>query len=104
LFNSDHLASSDRQVQAQYDRLLHVNQQSAFHVIGADDWEEFWRELELAVGEEIDRKDEELWEGTDSGLSRQFHVEALQACGFDQVAFHWQDMGEAIIGARKPQG
>jgi SAM-dependent methyltransferase len=102
-FNSDHMASSDPQVQAQYERLLHVNQQSAFHVIGADDWEAFWRELEQAIGEKVDRKDEELWEGTDSGLTRQFHVGALQGCGFDQVAFHWQDMGEAVIGATKPQ-
>jgi ubiquinone/menaquinone biosynthesis C-methylase UbiE len=102
-FNSDHMASSDPQVQAQYERLLHVNQQSAFHVIGADDWEAFWHDLEQAIGDKVDRKDEELWEGTDSGLTRQFHVEALRACGFAQVAFHWQDMGEAIIGAGKLQ-
>ena len=101
-FNSDHMASGDPQVQAQYEKLLHVNQQSAFHVIGADDWEAFWNELELALGGQVDRKDEELWEGTDSGLTRQFHVDALRTCGFDQVAFHWQDMGEAVIGARKP--
>jgi SAM-dependent methyltransferase len=102
-FNSDHMASSDPEVQAYYEKLLHVNQQSAFHVIGADDWRAFWDELEKAYGRPLERKDEELWEGTDSGLTRQFHTETLQACGFDQVAFHWQDLGEAVIGARKPR-
>jgi SAM-dependent methyltransferase len=101
-FNSDHMASNDPDVQARYRELLHVNQQSAFHVVGADDWDEFWRELEQAMGQKLDRSEEEIWEGTDNGLPRQFHVETLQACGFEQVAFHWQDMGEAVIGARKP--
>jgi SAM-dependent methyltransferase len=100
-FNSDHMASSDPDVQAHYQRLLHVNQQSAFHVVGADDWEDFWRELERAMGRKLDRSEEELWEGTDSGLPRQFHVDTLRACGFEQVAFHWQDLGEAVLGARK---
>ncbi|MBN1976615.1 MAG: class I SAM-dependent methyltransferase [Anaerolineae bacterium] len=101
-FNSDHMASNDPAIQAHYRKLLHVNQQSAFHVVGADDWESFWRELEQAAGEKLDRSEEELWEGTDNGLPRQFHVETLRASGFEQVAFHWQDMGEAVIGARKP--
>jgi SAM-dependent methyltransferase len=100
-FNSDHMASSDPDVQAHYQRLLHVNQQSAFHVVGADDWEDFWRDLEQAMGHKLDRSEEELWEGTDSGLPRQFHVDTLRACGFGQVAFHWQDLGEAVLGARK---
>jgi SAM-dependent methyltransferase len=103
-FNSDHIASDNPDVQAYYRKLLEVNQQSSFHVIGADDWEGFWRELEQAMGQEQDRSGEELWEGTDNGLPRQFHVETLKACGFWQVAFHWQDLGEAVIGARKPQG
>jgi SAM-dependent methyltransferase len=101
-FNSDHMASNDPDVQTHYRKLLHVNQQSAFHVVGADDWEAFWRELEQAMGQKLDRSEEELWEGTDNGLPRQFHVETLRACGFEQVAFHWQDLGEAVIGARKP--
>jgi SAM-dependent methyltransferase len=103
-FNSDHMASNDPDVQAHYRKLLHVNQQSAFHVVGADDWEHFWHELEQAAGKDLDRSEEELWEGTDNGLPRQFHVESLRASGFEQVAFHWQDLGEAVIGARKPRG
>lgn len=103
-FNSDHMASSDPEVQAHYEKLLHVDQQTAFHVVGADDWERFWQDLEQALGQPIDRSQEDLWEGTDSGLPRQFHVEALRACGFEQVAFHWQDLGEAVMGAKKPQG
>ena len=45
--------------------------------------------------------EEELWEGTDDGQTREFHIAALSECGFEQVSFHWQDLGEAVIGARK---
>ena len=100
-FNSDHIASDDAGVQARYRDLLHVNQQSAFHVVGADDWEQFWQEIQQALGHTVDRSAEELWEGTDNGLPRQFHRATLRACGFTQVAFHWQELGEAIIGAQK---
>lgn len=102
-FNSDHMASNDPAIQARYRQLLHVDQQSAFHVVGADDWRAFWEELQQALGREIDRTQEDLWEGTDSGLPRQFHVETLRQSGFEQIAFHWQDLGEAVIGAKKEQ-
>jgi SAM-dependent methyltransferase len=103
LLNSDHVASDDPEMQARYRQILVEKQQAAFGAAGADNWDGFWqslrRELEWPGVHET-----ELWEGTDDGLPRQFHFKALQACGFEQVAVHWQDLGEAVVGARKMSG
>jgi len=45
-----------------------------------------------------------FWEGTDDGQPKEFHLAALRQCGFEQVETYWQDLGEAIIGARKARG
>jgi hypothetical protein len=42
-----------------------------------------------------------LWEGSEDGLSREFHLAALRQCGFKHVEFHWLDLGDAIVGARR---
>jgi SAM-dependent methyltransferase len=102
--NSDHMASNDPNTQVHYRKALHVDQQSAFCAWRADDWNGFWRSLSRELGQTdllAQRSEAELWEGTDDGQPRQFHVTALRECGFEQVAFHWQDLGEAVVSARK---
>ena len=101
--NSDHVASDDPEMQTRYRQMLQVRQQAAFGATGADNWDGFWQSLRREL-EQSDLHETELWEGTDDGLPRQFHIEALQACGFEQVAVHWQDLGEAVVGARKMSG
>jgi ubiquinone/menaquinone biosynthesis C-methylase UbiE len=101
--NSDHVASDDPEMQTRYRQMLQVRQQAAFGATGADNWDGFWQSLRREL-EQPDVHETELWEGTDDGLPRQFHIEALQACGFEQVAVHWQDLGEAVVSARKMSG
>jgi ubiquinone/menaquinone biosynthesis C-methylase UbiE len=105
--NSDHVASSDPNIQARFRKMLHVNQQTAFHTMNAYDWDGFWQGLGREL-EQTDllplRNETMLWEGSDDGLPKQFHVNALQGCGFEQVEFHWQDLGEAVVSARKIVG
>jgi ubiquinone/menaquinone biosynthesis C-methylase UbiE len=103
LLNSDHVASDDPEMQTRYRQILVEKQQAAFGATGADNWDGFWQSLRREL-EQSDVHETELWEGTDDGLPRQFHIEALQACGFEQVAVHWQDLGEAVVGARKMSG
>ena len=71
---------------------------------GAEDWDSFWRGFEAALaqaGISAQREAITYWEGSDDGLPRQFHLNTLRACGFADVAVHWQDLGEALVGARK---
>lgn len=99
--NSDHMASGDPETQARHHEIMRVHQQSAFHTTNADDWNGFWQGLGQASGQPH-LHERELWEASgDEGLPRQFHVDALQASGFGRVTFHWQELGDAIIGAKK---
>lgn len=102
--NSDHVASDDAEMQVRYRQMLRQRQQAAFRAAEVDDWDGFWqnlsRELRLS-NSSASHSEEELWEGTDDGQTREFHIAALSECGFEQVSFHWQDLGEAVIGARK---
>jgi len=103
-FNADHIAADDPAVQARYRNLLHEWQQANFDA-GAEDWDGFWRGFEVALaqaGIPTQREAITYWEGSDDGLPRQFHLDTLHACGFVGVAIHWQDLGEALLGARKP--
>jgi hypothetical protein len=103
--NSDHVASDSPEVQARYQMMLRVKQQVAFRVRGADGWDAFWdclgRELGRPDLQEL-RGEAEYWEGSDDGQSKRFHMDVLQECGFEQIEVHWQDLGEAVIGGRKP--
>ena len=102
--NSDHMASSDPDMQTRYRQMLHARQQTAFRAMNADDWDSFWQNLGHELGQMellAQRSEMELWEGSDYGLPRQFHITALRECGFEQVEFHWQDLGEGVISARK---
>ncbi len=104
-FNADHVAADDPAMQARYRDLLHEWQQANFDA-GAEDWDGFWRGFEVALaqaGVPPQREAITYWEGSDDGLPRQFHLDTLRACGFEDVAVHWQDLGEALIGARKSQ-
>lgn len=103
--NSDHIASDYPDLQARYRQMLGEQQDAAFQATGADDWDGFWQNLTQAVGQaELSAlyHGDELWEGTDDGQPKAFHIAALQECGFQQVTFHWQELGEAVIGARRP--
>jgi ubiquinone/menaquinone biosynthesis C-methylase UbiE len=108
--NSDHVASDDSETQIHYRQMLQVNQRAAFREMKADDWEGFWQSLGKELGRpdlqapdsQVSQEETGIWEGTDDGLPKQFHINALRQCGFVQIAFYWQDLGEAVMGARKP--
>jgi hypothetical protein len=92
-------------MQVRYRDLLHEWQQANFNA-SAEDWDSFWRGFEAALaqaGISAQREAITYWEGSDDGLTRQFHLDTLRACGFADVAIHWQDLGEALVGARKGQ-
>lgn len=103
--NSDHIASDHPETQSRYRQMLQASQQAAFQAAEADDWDRFWQKLSAkldqpnlqALLDEIG-----IWEGTDDGQPKHFHITELQQSGFEQVELHWQDLGEAVIGARKP--
>jgi len=103
--NSDHMASDNPETQTRYRQMLQAKQRAAFRATGADDWNGFWEKLGRELGQ-LDlkalRNEAEYWEGTEDGQPKQFHIAVLRRCGFEQVEFHWQDLGEAVIGARKP--
>lgn len=103
--SSDHMASDSPATQPRYREMLRARQQRAFRESGAEDWDAFWdglgRELgQLGLGEL--RNEAEYWEGSDDGQPKPFHLSLLRDCGFERVQCHWQDLGEAVIGARKP--
>ena len=105
LMNSDHVAHDDPQTQTRYRQMLQERQRAAFRATNAHDWNGFWE----ALGREVSQMDlpalrnaAAFWEGTDDGQPRLFHIAQLRQCGFDHVDVHWQDLGEAVIGARKP--
>jgi SAM-dependent methyltransferase len=103
--NSDHVASDSPEMQARYRRMLQERQEGAFRATGADDWDGFWEALrkELRrVGFPELRSETESWEGSEDGRPRQFCLDSLRGCRFEQVEVHWQELGEAVIGARKP--
>ena len=105
LMNSDHIASDNPETQTRYREMLRARQKAAFGQSGADDWDAFWDGLGREVGQ-LDllelRNEAEYWEGSDDGQPKQFHLDVLRKCGFEQVEFHRQYLGEAVIGARKP--
>ncbi|NQT83151.1 class I SAM-dependent methyltransferase [bacterium] len=103
--NSDHIASDNPRTQALYRKILQEKHQKAFRKTGADDWNGFWEDL----GRELNRLDllalrneAAFWEGTEDGQPKRFHIGQLERCGFEEVEIHWQELGEAVIGARKP--
>ncbi len=103
--NSNHIASDNPETQTHYRQMLQAKQQEAFRATGADDWNGFWEKLGRELGQldlQALRNEAEFWEGTEDGQPKQFHIAVLRQCGFEQVEFHWQDLGEAVIGARKP--
>jgi len=102
-FNADHIAADDPAMQTRYRDLLHEWQQANFDA-SAEDWDGFWRGFEAALaqaGIPAQREVVTYWEGTDDGMPQQFHMDTLRACGFADMAVHWQDLGEALLGARK---
>jgi SAM-dependent methyltransferase len=102
--NSDHMAIDDPVIQDRYRELLNMNRQSAFSTANALDWNSFWEHMErdfAGTGLAVQRDEEALWEGSEDGLSREFHLAALRQCGFKHVEFHWLDLGDAIVGARR---
>jgi len=103
--NSDHVASDDPQVQIRFREMKEAKQQAAFQESRAYDWNTFWDDLAREFGE-VDLQElrdlDEYWEGTEDGQPQQFHIDALRWCGFEQVGIYWQDLGDVVIGARKP--
>ena len=103
--NSDHVASAGPNTQSRFRDMKEARQRIAFEESGAADWDAFWDGLARELGQinmqEL-RNIDEYWEGTEDGQPQQFHIETLRQCGFEQVEIHWQDLGDAVMGARKP--
>lgn len=103
--NSDHIAADDAAWQKRYHELLRAAQERARCQSGAYDWNSYWAALAAALGRapELGLPDgEAMWEGNDDGQPHSFHLQALHTAGFQDVAVHWQDLGEAIIAGRRP--
>jgi SAM-dependent methyltransferase len=106
VLNSDHMSSDFPDSLAHHRMIMRDKQQAAFARTSADTWDEFWKGLarEPELAELLARRNEKaLWEGDDDGLPRSFHRQSLTAAGFDRIEFHWQELGDAILGARKPE-
>jgi SAM-dependent methyltransferase len=102
---SDHVASDFPDTLSRHRMILRDRQQAGFARTGADDWAAFWQELaqepELADLFAV-RQTKSFWEGHDDGQPRSFHLQSLAQAGFEHIEFHWQYLGDAILGARKP--
>ena len=96
---------SDPEAQARFREMAQATQRTAFQETGADDWHAFWDGLARELGQ-VDlqelRNIDEYWEGTEDGQPRQFHIDALQQCGFEHVEIYWQESADAVMGAWKP--
>ena len=102
--NVDHMACDDPVLQNRYRYLTQKWQRAQLDREDVDDWETFWSSLTSALaGAGLPAEPRvDQWEGSDDGHSRRFHVEVLDACGFEHIAVHWQYLGEALLGAVKP--
>jgi SAM-dependent methyltransferase len=103
--NSDHIAADDAVLQKRYRELLGATQRQALCLSSADAWHGYWTALTAALGQlpsQGVRDERTIWEGNDDGHPRSYHLKALRDAGFQDVMFHWQDLGEAIVGAPKP--
>ena len=105
--NADHMAADDPEMQDRFRSSLGEKQNALFKRSGAEKWNDFWE----SIGEELRSKGceidklrcvDDFWEGTDDGQPFSLHLPSLKECGFEEVRVHWQDEGEAIIGAKKP--
>jgi len=103
--NCDHVASRHPDMQERYRTWRDQRVERAFSALGADRWDSYWRELreELAGADAAPIECVgELWEGSDDGLAKPIHLDALEQAGFDLADIYWQELGEAILGGRKP--
>jgi SAM-dependent methyltransferase len=104
-FNSDHVASDDAEVQTRNRQQLEERQAEAFRANNADTWRGYWEALERALdrpGLVAERSNPHDWEGTDDGQPERFFRAELRACGFENVELPWRELGEAVVGATKP--
>ncbi len=103
--NSDHFASDVQETTEFYRQLTSARQEEKKKNSGADTWEQYWEWLTSSLGNvRVSFADvaPSAWEGTDDGLPKHFHYETLRNCGFDEIEFHWQDLGDGILSAKKP--
>lgn len=104
--NCDHVASHYPELQTRYNRWRGERAERAFKALGGDRWDDFWTALAAAVGAKdlaSLRGVEDLWEGTDEGHPKPVHLETLERAGFELGDVYWQELGEAIVGGRKPR-
>ena len=105
LLNADHVAGDDPAIQRRYRQVLDEKKRRAFEGSRACAWDAFWKKLADA-NPRLDvaglSNSDTHWEGSDDGLPKSFHMGSLKRCGFENVDIYWQDLGEAIIGARWP--
>lgn len=103
--NSDHFASDVAETTEYYRQLTSVRQEEKMKASGADSWGQYWEELTIGLadaGISFPDAAPDAWEGTDDGLPKRFHYEALCELGFDEIEFIWQDLGDGILSAKKP--
>lgn len=104
--NCDHVASRYPALQERYRTWREQRVQRAFQALAADQWDDYWRELRATLASSSASPIEcvgDLWEGSDDGLAKPIHLETLEQAGFDLADVYWQELGEAILGGRKPR-
>ncbi len=104
--NYDHLASIHPELQDRYNDWRRERCERAFSALGADTWETYWAGLARALGEDhLGRvgDGEDLFEGTDEGYPKPLVLEVLERAGLELVDVYWQELGEAIVGGRRPE-
>jgi SAM-dependent methyltransferase len=106
LIYSDHIASDFPDTRSRHRMILRDRQQADFARTGADAWATFWEQLaqepELAALLTA-RRAKSIESGNDDGQPRSFQVQSLTQAGFERIEFHWQYLGDAILGGRKPK-
>ncbi len=69
-----------------------------------DTWDEFWEGLRAALDDAgITIPDNTLcvWDGTDDSYPKRFPSDSFATHGFDETEFHWQELDDGILSARK---
>ena len=103
--NADHMWPVEPAIRDRFARLRVEQRAHQQGVHGAADWSGFWDAMarELAVDLATLRQADRFWEGTDEGLPVAWHLDALRGLRFDPVAVLWQNEGDALTAARRPE-
>jgi ubiquinone/menaquinone biosynthesis C-methylase UbiE len=100
--NADHSGSSNNLIQryreSNREQMLRGQTQSA------EDWEGFWQRFLSELGDDVRVERQKAlgqWQGTENGMSLQWHFQKLQQCGFECIDCFWRCDCDTIYGAMK---